>query len=65
MRIIYKPLVDLEVALVGWRLDGKAVHVEAKIGKRDAALILSAEEARNLKRALEDGLFQLASKGHG
>lgn len=65
MRIVYRPLVDLEVALTGWRLDNKLVTIDAKIGKRDAALILSPEEARNLKKALEDGLFQLATKGHG
>jgi hypothetical protein len=65
MRIIYKPLVNLEVALVGHHNENRDVVIEAKIGKKDASLVLSTEEARNLKKALEDALFQLATKGIG
>ncbi len=63
MRIVYKPLIDLDVTLTGHKTEGKAVVIEAKIGKKDASLVLSAEEARNLKAALEDGIFRLAAKG--
>jgi hypothetical protein len=65
MRIVYRPLVDLEVALVGHHNEGRSVVIEAKLGKKDATLVLAPEEARNLKKALEDSLFQLATKGVG
>lgn len=65
MRIKYSPLIDLEVALTGWHLEGRHVQIDAKLGKKDAALVLSQEEARNLKKALEDALFQMAAKGLG
>ena len=47
MRIIYKPLVNLEVALVGHHNEGREVVIDAKLGKKDASLVLSSEEARN------------------
>jgi len=65
MRIVYKPLIDLDVALVGHHNEGKQVVIEAKLGKKDATLMLTAEEARNLKKALEDALFHMAAKGIG
>lgn len=65
MKIVYRPLIDLEVALVGHHNDNKTIVIEAKIGKKDASLVLSSEEARNLKKALEDSLFALATKGIG
>jgi hypothetical protein len=65
MRIKYPPLIDLDVALTGHHNEGRLVVIEAKLGKKDAALILSTEEARNLKKALEDALFELAKKGIG
>jgi hypothetical protein len=63
MQIIYRPLVNLEVALVGHHNEGRTVVIEAKLGKKDASLVLSSDEARNLKKALEDALFDLAKKG--
>ena len=65
MRIVYKPLINLDVALVGHHNEGREVVIDAKLGKKDASLVLSSEEARNLKKALEDALFQLATKGIG
>ena len=65
MRIKYPPLIDLDVALTGHHNEGRLVVIDAKLGKKDAALVLSAEEARNLKKALEDALFDLAKKGIG
>jgi hypothetical protein len=65
MRIKYPPLIDLDVALTGHHNEGRLVVIDAKLGKKDAALILSPEEARNLKKALEDALFDLAKKGLG
>ena len=65
MRIKYSPLIDLDVALTGHHNEGRHVFIEAKLGKKDAFLILSPEEARNLKKALEDALFELAKKGLG
>ena len=63
MQIIYRPFVDLEVALVGHHNEGRSVVIDAKLGKKDASLVLSSDEARNLKKALEDALFDLAKKG--
>ena len=60
MRIKYPPLLDLETVLTGSHLDGRHIVVDVKIGKKDASLVLSEEEARNLKKALEDGLFKLS-----
>lgn len=62
MRIKYSPLIDLDVLLNGWHLEGRHVVIEAKLGKKDASLVLSDEEARNLKAALEAALFQIATK---
>lgn len=64
MRIQYPPLLDLETTLVGFHLDGRKLVVDVKVGKKDAALVLGEDEARNLKKALEDGLFKLSLK-HG
>jgi len=64
MRIKYPPLLDLETVLTGFHIDGRHVVVDVKIGKRDAALVLAEDEARNLKKALEDGIFKLSLK-HG
>lgn len=65
MRIVYKPLVNLDVALVGHHNEGREIIIDAKLGKKDASLVLSPEEARNLKKALEEALFTLATKGIG
>jgi hypothetical protein len=65
MQIKYPPLINLDVALTGSHLDGRHVVIDAKLGKKDAALVLTAEEARNLKAALETAIFQLATKGLG
>jgi hypothetical protein len=63
MRIKYPPLIDLDVLLNGWHLEGRhAVVIDAKLGKKDCALVLTEEEARNLKAALETALFQIATK---
>lgn len=64
MRIKYPPLLDLETVLTGSHLEGRLLVVDVKIGKKDAALVLSEDEARNLKKALEDGIFKLSLK-HG
>lgn len=65
MRIKYPPLIDLDVALTGHHNDGRLVVIDAKLGKKDAALVLTTDEARNLKRALEEALFDFAKKGIG
>lgn len=65
MRIVYKPLINLDVALVGHHNEGREIVIDAKLGKKDASLVLTSEEARNLKKALEDALFQQAAKGIG
>jgi hypothetical protein len=63
MRIKYPPLIDLDVLLTGFHLEGRhTVVIDAKLGKKDCALVLSDEEARNLKAALESALFQIATK---
>lgn len=65
MRIVYSPFIDKETKLTGWHLEGREVVIDAAIGTRPAELRLAEEEARNLKKALEDALFRLATKGHG
>lgn len=64
MRIVYSPFIDKDTKLTGWHLEDREVIIDAAIGKRPAELRLSEEESRNLKKALEDALFKLATKTH-
>lgn len=61
MRIVYRPLINMDTDLVGQHLDGREVVIDASVKGRAAELRLSEAEARGLKSMLDAALFKLAT----
>lgn len=66
MRIVYRPLINMDTVLVGHHLDNGEVVIDATIKGKAAALVLTEADARNLKTMLDAALFKLTAGGvHG
>jgi hypothetical protein len=63
MRIVYGAFIDMETELVGQRLDGGTVVIDAAIKGKPAQLRLTETDARRLKTFLDAALFKITAGG--
>lgn len=61
MRIVHAPFINHEATLTGWHFEGRSVSIDATIKGKPAQLVLSEDEARGLKAALEQSLVKLVA----
>ena len=63
MRIVYRPLINMETVLVGSRIENGEVVIDVTVKGKPAQLVLPQADARALKSMLETALFKATAGG--